>query len=953
MATYNADIRIGVVGKAQLNQLEAQFKRINKQVEGLQKAVKLQGLNQRLRLDTRAATTAVDTLQRKINQLNRTVTVNANARIREQREGSGGGGGGGGASALAPIAIAPAAVSASRELVRTTDQIGQNLQENNRAIRGMEQLNARRLRIAEDLKSTEAEKNALIQEQARLIRNVATVEASRNEQARRANQNRLFGGEVSKAGNPLSPLQAQSIAEGRIQTLGRSIGRLNGQIAEQRAGYEQVARSVNQLDAAERRRASNALSAMERIDQRNEQSARRRRRLGAAGRGAFVGGGAAAFSIPGLGGISAGALGGAQAGGPLGAVAGAATAGIIELGAALTSYGNEAAKAAIETDLFRKALLGVVGGNEYYTALREIDGITRDFNADIINTTENFTKLAAATRANGVDAAETAEVYRGLAAANTALGGNAERLNGILLAAGQVFSKGKVQAEELRGQIGERLPGAFALFARSVGLSTAELDKALEQGKISTEDFVNFTKFLYEQYKDDAAAIANSPEAAAARLEVSLKALQISVGNLLKPIRTSWLETADFIVLQLTRISNAINSQVIAQQEGQIRLLRFQRAAAVEANDFGLAQELQDKINAARDVLNQLKYPLDGQGQPLGQKPGGATGESDADREKREKQEAKAEARRQREEARRQKLVDLAKSDQILAQGLLELEQQRQALTEDQIAKNELLLQYQSDRRRIFINVLDEERRAIELRNLELKLARDFKVLQNDELDRRKEITEESRKYLESIYKLQVGLSGFTGELQKSNTELGVGLQLANDLGNQLTQTFGDLITSTDKWTDSLRNALGQLASLLLKAGFNALGGGDGRGLFSFLSGNLSNSGGGSINPGDFLLPGAQRNFAGAAFPARANGGPVSRGRAYRVGEEGPEIFVPGSNGSIQQGGSPVVSNITVNITGDSEETDSTQSSELGRMIEASVVGVINRERRPGGLLTR
>ncbi len=37
-------------------------------------------------------------------------------------------------------------------------------------------------------------------------------------------------------------------------------------------------------------------------------------------------------------------------------------------------------------------------------------------------------------------------------------------------------------------------------------------------------------------------------------------------------------------------------------------------------------------------------------------------------------------------------------------------------------------------------------------------------------------------------------------------------------------------------------------ASLLLKAGFNALGGGDGRGLFSFLSGNLSNStGGGSI----------------------------------------------------------------------------------------------------------
>ena len=43
------------------------------------------------------------------------------------------------------------------------------------------------------------------------------------------------------------------------------------------------------------------------------------------------------------------------------------------------------------------------------------------------------------------------------------LGGDIKKLNGLLLAATQVFAKGKVSAEELRGQIGERLPGALAI----------------------------------------------------------------------------------------------------------------------------------------------------------------------------------------------------------------------------------------------------------------------------------------------------------------------------------------------------------------------------------------------------------------------------------------------------------------------------------------------------------
>lgn len=47
-------------------------------------------------------------------------------------------------------------------------------------------------------------------------------------------------------------------------------------------------------------------------------------------------------------------------------------------------------------------------------------------------------------------------------------------------------------------------------------------------------------------------------------------------------------------------------------------------------------------------------------------------------------------------------------------------------------------------------------------------------------------------------------------------------------------------------------------------------------------------------------------SIAGAIFggaPGRATGGPVTAGRAYRVGENGPELFVPGASGRIVAAG--------------------------------------------------
>ena len=106
MANYSADIRVGIVGKNQLNSLEAQLKRVNTQVNKLNKALVLKTRAQTIKLNTKGASSEIKKLEDRINRLGRTVTVNL--RTNEQREtrNSSGSSGGGGASTA--IALSPA-----------------------------------------------------------------------------------------------------------------------------------------------------------------------------------------------------------------------------------------------------------------------------------------------------------------------------------------------------------------------------------------------------------------------------------------------------------------------------------------------------------------------------------------------------------------------------------------------------------------------------------------------------------------------------------------------------------------------------------------------------------------------------------------------------------------------------------------------------------------------------
>jgi hypothetical protein len=83
-------------------------------------------------------------------------------------------------------------------------------------------------------------------------------------------------------------------------------------------------------------------------------------------------------------------------------------------------------------------------------------------------------------------------------------------------------------------------------------------------------------------------------------------------------------------------------------------------------------------------------------------------------------------------------------------------------------------------------------------------------------------------------------------------------------------------------------SVLSEIAGAAIRSGLDSIlgsGGGSGGGHGGLLSSI------GSVLGGLFGAPG------------RATGGPVSPGRAYRVGENGPELFVPTSAGRVETGG--------------------------------------------------
>lgn len=153
-----------------------------------------------------------------------------------------------------------------------------------------------------------------------------------------------------------------------------------------------------------------------------------------------------------------------------------------------------------ETNRVTAALKNVSGTmSQYADNQKYLLDLAKKYGLEINALTANYAKFTAAASISGMSMIDQRKVFESVSRACTAFGMSADDSNGVMLALSQMMSKGKISSEELRLQMGERLPVALQAMAKAAGVSVAGLDKLLKQGKLMSKDVLpKFAEALNE-----------------------------------------------------------------------------------------------------------------------------------------------------------------------------------------------------------------------------------------------------------------------------------------------------------------------------------------------------------------------------------------------------------------------------------------------------------------------
>lgn len=169
-----------------------------------------------------------------------------------------------------------------------------------------------------------------------------------------------------------------------------------------------------------------------------------------------------------------------------------------------------------------------------------------------------YQKMYAAGRITGFSAEKIQEIFSAVGEAAAVAGMDSRQFEGALRALHQMMSKGKVQAEELRGQLGEHLPGAFEIAAEAMGVTTKELDKMLSKGDVSAiKLFERFPEVLREKYGPGLATALNLPRRELERLKNDIQLAIKSVDDGVNALFASILSTTRRMLSGITGLFDA------------------------------------------------------------------------------------------------------------------------------------------------------------------------------------------------------------------------------------------------------------------------------------------------------------------------------------------------------------------------------------------------------------
>lgn len=234
-----------------------------------------------------------------------------------------------------------------------------------------------------------------------------------------------------------------------------------------------------------------------------------------------------------------GGLGTALSGG-LANVAGALGIGIGLAGVATAI--KDAVSAAVEFESITRKLQNTLGPQGAAGALQFTKGLADQLGLSYKQLASDFGSFTAAASAAGIPLEQQQAVFQAVSKAGQSLGLSGDAVTGSFLALQQIASKGVVSMEELRQQLGERLPIAFSAAAQGLGVTQQELNKLVESGQLTAQEFFPALAKGLNQLTAGAGGVETSAQQFQ-KLGNAWEELQVAFGSSLLPTIVDQIKT--------------------------------------------------------------------------------------------------------------------------------------------------------------------------------------------------------------------------------------------------------------------------------------------------------------------------------------------------------------------------------------------------------------------------
>jgi len=248
----------------------------------------------------------------------------------------------------------------------------------------------------------------------------------------------------------------------------------------------------------------------------------------------------------------------------------------------------------------RSTLLGVSdSAREAADSFSYLAARSLDIGVSLTELGRPFARFTVAAKNAGFSTKEIRDAFDNVSGAARNFGLSAADTAGVVRALEQSLSKGKFMAEEIRLQLGDRLPIAMAALAQATGKTTRELNSMFEAGVLFTDQYFKpFTQALFDMSGGEEALARNSEG-----LNASLSRLQTGFALVADAIGRGGLNQA------IKDFADALVS-FITSDDGQRFFLGLGKVVAIAGRAFLLIAENIDRVIQGAIILYSVKLGL-------------------------------------------------------------------------------------------------------------------------------------------------------------------------------------------------------------------------------------------------------------------------------------------------------------------------------------------------------